>query len=563
MRRPTYLSGFMCRSLRPSRPKHCRLHLEALESRLAPSVNMLTYHNDNSSTGENLAETILTPANVNSTSFGKLFSTYVDGQVYAQPLYMSGVTITTGPKPGTHNVVFVATEHDYVYAIDADNGQILWQDSFINPAAGITPVPSEDTNTNDLAPEIGITSTPVIDPSTGTLYLTAKTKEVIAGNSHYIYRLHALSIADGTEKFGGPVVIGDTISNDLSTYTYVSGPSVKGTGDGSINGVVTFNALRQLQRPALTLVNGTIYIGFGSHGDNPPYHAWILGYNPTTLQLTAVFNASPNGSDGSVWQSGGKIAADAQGNLYFMTGNGTFDTTLNANGFPSLGDYGDSFVKIAVDPTSSPAHPNINGWGLKVVDYFTPSNQQTLNDKDLDLGSGGPLLLPDSAGSASHQQLLVGAGKQGTIYLIDRNNMGKFHPNADHVVQELPNAIDGSFDTPAYYNGTIYYVSGFGGPADAFSISNAALSTVPTSQSPDNYSFPGPSPSISANGKTAGIAWELDAGSNQLRAYNATNYATELYYQRAGGKQPRLARLGGQVHLAHRSQRQSVRGHFQ
>ena len=197
-----------------------------------------------------------------------------------------------------------------------------------------------------------------------------------------------------------------------------------------------------------------------------------------------------------------------------------------------------------------------------MVDYFTPSNQQTLNDKDLDLGSGGPLLLPDSAGSTSHQQLLVGAGKQGTIYLIDRNNMGKFHPNADHVVQELPNAIDGSFDTPAYYNGTIYYVSGFGGPADAFSISNAALSTVPTSQSPDNYSFPGPSPSISANGKTAGIAWELDAGSNQLRAYNATNYATELYTS-AGGKQPRLARLGGQVHLAHRSQRQSVRGHFQ
>ena len=249
MRWCTYSSRFIRRPLRRSHSKRCRLQLETLESRLSPSVNMLTYHNDNSSTGQNLAETALTPANVNSTSFGKQFTTYVNGQVYAQPLYMAAVTITTGTSPGTHNVVFVATEHDYVYAIDADSGQILWQDSFVNPAAGITPVPNSDTNTNDLSPEIGITSTPVIDPSTGTLYLTAKTKEIVGSNTHYIYRLHALSIADGSEKFGGPVVIGDTISNDLSTYTFVSGPSVNGVGDGSVNGVVTFNALRQLQRP--------------------------------------------------------------------------------------------------------------------------------------------------------------------------------------------------------------------------------------------------------------------------------------------------------------------------
>jgi fibronectin type 3 domain-containing protein len=513
------------RTFRESHP----LLLEELEGRLVPSANVLTYHNDNSSTGQILGETALTPAKVNSTNFGKLFTTYVDGQVYAQPLYMANVNITTGPGPGTHNVAFVTTEHDDVYAIDADNGQILWHDSFVNPNAGVTPVPSPDTNTSDLSPEVGITSTPVIDPSTGTLYLTAKTKEIVGSDSHYIYRLHALSVADGTEKLGGPVVIVDTISNDLSTYTYVSGPSVNGTGDGSINGVVAFNALRQLQRPALTLANGAVYLGFGSHGDNGPYHGWILGYSASTLQLTAVFNTTPNGSNGAIWQGGGKIAVDAQGNLYFGTGNGTFDTTLNADGFPSQGDYSDSFVKLAVDPTTTATHENVNGWGLKVVDYFTPSNQQNLSDNDLDLGSGGPLLLPDAVGNTAHQQLMIGAGKQGSIYLLDRNNMGKFDPHTDHVVQELPSVIHGSFDTPAYFNGAIYYVSGFSGPADAFSIANATLSAAPTSQSSDSYSFPGPSSSISANGNTNGIVWELDHGSNELRAYDATNYTTELY----------------------------------
>jgi hypothetical protein len=516
------------RITRKPRSKHYRPLLEELESRLVPS-NLLTYHNDNSSTGQNLAVLKLTPANVNSTSFGKLFTTYVDGQVYAQPLVMTNVNITTGPQPGIHNVAVVCTEHDDVYAIDASTGALQWHDSFINPAAGITPVPSPDVNTNDLSPEIGITSTPVIDPSTNTIYLTAKTKEINGSDSHYIYRLHALNIADGTEKFGGPVVIADTIWNGGNTYTFVSGPSVNGTGDDSINGVVTFNALRQLQRPGLTLANGNVYMAFGSHGDNTPYHGWVLGYNTQNLQLAAVFNATPNGSDGGIWQGGGKIDVDATGHLFFATGNGTFDTTLTAARFPSMGDYGDSIVKLAVDPSSSATHPNINGWGLKVADYFTPFNQQDLSNSDHDLDSGGPLLLPNAVGSAGHPHLLVTAGKEGTIYLIDRDNMGKFDPNSDHVVQKLVSALNGTFGAPAYFNGKIYYVSGFGGPAVTFSIANATLSATPTSQSAISFGFPGSTPSISANGTTNGIVWDLDHNSMQLLAYDAASYGTLLY----------------------------------
>jgi fibronectin type 3 domain-containing protein len=512
------------------KPLRCnyRPFLEGLEVRLLPA-NVLSYHNDTFNTGQNLSETALTPANVTTASFGKLFGTFVDGQVYAQPLYMTGVSIASGSSAGIHNVVYVATEHDSVFAIDADGGQILWQDSFINPAAGVTTVPSGDTASNDLSPEIGITSTPVIDPTSNTLYLTAKTKEVIAGANHYIYRLHALDLSTGNEKFGAPLVIADTIWNGGNSYVYVNGPSVNGTGDGSINGTITFNALRQLQRPGLTLTNGTIYIAFASHGDNGPYHGWILGYNAQTLQPTAVFNTTPNGGEGGIWQGGGQMALDSQGNFYVETGNGNFDTTLNAGGFPSQGDYGDSFLKLALDPASNPTNQNVNGWGLKVVDYFTPFNQAGLNTGDVDLGSQGPLLLPDSVGSAAHPHLLVGAGKEGRIYLVDRDNMGKFDPNTDHVVQELVGALNGAFGEPAYFNNNLYYANGYGGVANTFFLSNGMLSATPTSHTTDSYSYPGTTPSISANGSIDGIVWDLDRGTNQLRAYDATNYATELY----------------------------------
>jgi hypothetical protein len=340
--------------------------------------------------------------------------------------------------------------------------------------------------------------------------------------------LHALGIGNGHEVLGGPVVIADTIF-DGSNFTYVSGPSVQGTGDGSVSGTITFNAVRQMGRVALTLSNGTVYAGFASNGDNGPYHGWVLGFSAQNLSLVAAFNTTPNGSDGGIWQSGGRIAVDSQGSLYLETGNGTFDTTLTAGGFPNQGDYGDTFLKLAVDPTTNPTHQIINGWGLKAVDYFTPSDQANLNAGDIDLGSGGPLLLPASAGSSSHPSLLVGAGKEGAIYLIDRNNMGKFSSSADNTVQELPaGTIGGSFDTPAYFNGAIYYV-GSGDNARAFSIANAALSINPTSQSSDSYGFPGSTPSISANGSTNGIVWDIDNGVGELRAYLASNFGSELY----------------------------------
>jgi hypothetical protein len=493
---------------------------------------VLTYHNDNSSTGQNLTETVLTPSNVNSSTFGKLFSTSVDGQVYAQPLYDPGVNITTETNQGTHNVVFVATEHDSLYAIDANNGTILWRDSLLYAVHGgtVTSVPNSDTSSGSLKPEIGVTATPVIDPSTGVLYVEAKTKEVASDGTHYIHQLYAVNISNGSFVDGSPIVIADSIGD-----TYVSGPTVKGTGAGSSGGTVFFDALRQMDRPGLTEANGNIYLAFGSHDDVGSYHGWVLSYNASTLALNGVFNTTPNGSEGAIWQSGGRLAVDASGNLYFETGNGTFDTTFNSSGMPVNGDYGDSFVKIAVDPTTSPTNQNINGWGLKAVDYFTPFDQANLNNGDLDLGSGGPLLLPDSVGSTAHPQLMVGAGKEGRIYLIDRNNMGHFSSTTDHVVQETNNTtITGSFDTPAYFNGAIYYVGGsnIGNPNDVgktFSIANGQMSLTPTSQGPDHYAYPGATPSISANGTSNGIVWALDRGTNQLRAYNATGFNTELY----------------------------------
>jgi hypothetical protein len=516
-----------------------RPRLEELEDRRLPSVNVLTYHNDNSSTGQNLNETALTPSNVNAGSFGKLFTTPLDGQVYAQPLLVTGVNITTGSQQGTHVVIYVATEHDSVYALDAHSGAVLWRDSFTNPGGGVTTVSSTDVGSGDLSPEIGITGTPVIDPSTGTLYVDAKTKETGSGSPDYVFRLHALDLSTGAEKFGGPAVIADT-AFDGTNYTYISGPAVNGTGDGSVGGQVTFNALRQHQRPGLTLVNGTVYLAFASHGDNGPYHGWVLGYNAHTLALTAALNTTPNGGLGGIWQSGGRIAADAQGNLYVMTGNGTFDTTLNVNGFPASADYGDSFLKLAPDPGSRPGSQNANGWGLKVADYFTPSDEQSLSQADADLGSGGPLLLPDSAGSAADPHLVVGAGKQGKIYLLNRDNLGKFDPATDHGVQELPGALTMAFDTPAFFNGTLYY-AGNGDVGKAFSLVNATLSTNPTSQSADSFGFPGSTPSVSANGTAGGMVWNLDTGTNQLRAYDVANYANELYTSaQAAGNRDRL-----------------------
>ena len=471
----------------------------------ASTTSVLTYHNDNLRTGQNVNETTLTPANVTSATFGKLFALPVDGQVFAQPLYVSKVTVGTQ----VHNLLFVATEHDSVYAWDADTSSStpIWQTSFINPSAGVTPIPcGEAAGTGDcvtITPEFGITSTPVIDSSTGTLYVVAGTKEV-SGTTSYVYRLHALSITTGQEKFGGPVAIQASA--------------------GSVNLVPK----QELQRPGLLLVNGVVYIGFGSHGDQVPFYGWLLGYNGSTLQQVMVFNAAPNGG-ASIWQSGCAPAADASGSIYFITGNGAFDANT---GGP---DYGDSIVKL-----------NANG---TVADYFTPSNQAALNSTDTDLGSSGLVLAPDQTGTFAH--LLIGAGKQGVIYSVNRDNMGKFNATANQNIQSLAALTAGPdsgglFGSPAFWNGNLYF-SAWNDNVKAFQLNNGVLTM--TSESAIQLAFPGATPSVSANGTSNGIVWIIQANVMNntvlttvppavLRAYDATNLANELYdsTQAAGGR---------------------------
>ena len=501
------------------------------------SVDVLDYRYDPSSSGVNSQETTLTPANVNAGDFGKLSSTPVDGQVYAQPLYVAGVNI----NGATHNVVYVATEHDSVYAIDANNGQVLWHDSFLGP--GITTVPSADTGSPALQPELGITATPVIDPNTNSIYVLANTKETRADGSHYVYKLHALNLATGGENLGGPLTIGDTICNDPTNpadggdYTYVSGPSVNGSGAGSVNGKITFNALRELGRIALTESDGNIFMAFASHPDIPPAHGWVLAVNARTLSLWGAVNVTPNGEFGDIWEAGDSIPVDQNGDLYVSTGNGTFDGGLNSAGFPAEGDYGDSIIKLAYDPNSSPYHQNINGYGLKVVDFFTPADQQTLADNDLDFGSGGIVLLPTSAGNNSTPHLLVEGTKDGTVYLANTNNLSRYNPSGDQVVQEAAPLSGNVYSTPAYFNGTLYYAT-VGGNPEAYSLTNGVLSTTPSSTSPDTFGYPGATPTISANGTTNGIMWMIDNGSNELRAYDASNLSNEIYNSgnAAGGR---------------------------
>jgi hypothetical protein len=469
---------------------------------LQAQVNVTTYHNDNARDGQNLSESLLTPANVNAGQFGRLFVQPVDGYVYAQPLYVSNLQIAGG----THNVVFVATEHDGVYAFDADNNSgsnagPLWYLSLINPAAGITTVNSEtDFNCSDISPEVGITGTPVIDLSSNTLYVVANTKE----NGVFFQRLHALDITSGAEKFGGPIAIQ---------------ASVPGTGAGNTGGRLAFDPLMGNQRPALLLQNGLVYISWASHCDITPFHGWVMAYNAQTLQQVAVWNSTANGSDGGVWQSGSGPAADSSGNVYMITGNGTFD--LNVSG----ADAGDSFLKFG-----APA----NG-GLPILDYFTPFNQSYLATTDTDLGSGGVVLLPDQPAGSPYQHLLVGGGKEGSLYLVNRDSMGHFNSGGDtQIVQWLPSLTGGLWATPAFWNNTLY-LGGTNDVLEAFSFNannNGLLSTSPTSSSSETYDYPGPTPSISANGNTNGILWALQRGqSNQsiLHAYDATNLANELF----------------------------------
>ena len=469
-------------------------------------TSILTQHYDISRTGQNTAETILTTSNVNYATFGKLFWIPVQGYVYAQPLYVPGVVI---PGNGTHNVLYVATEHDMLYAFDADSGVQLWQVSFlINGATTITP--DDVGGTQDINPEMGITGTPTIDPTTNTLYVVVNTVE----NTQIFYRLHAIDITTGVEKFGGPVLMGGSV------------PGTAPDGNGS---TVPFNPQWANQRPGLLLLNGYLYVGFASHGDNGPWHGWILAYNASTLNQTGIWCTSPNGKGNGIWASGSGLTADAEGNIYVATGNGDDTVTTPAPPPSTTIDYGDSIVRVGLT----------NGVPVP-TDYFTPYNQAALDDADTDVGSGGVLALPDPQ-PGPYPHILIQSGKQGEIYVVNRDKLtsdGSHYCNGctsdPEIVQSLASATGGLWSMPAYWNSQVY-LWGNGGHLVAYSLTKGMLSQTPTSTSAESSNFPGSTPVVSSNGTSNGIVWavESDAYSSNgpaiLRAYSAANVSNILY----------------------------------
>ena len=491
-----------------------------------------TNHNDAARTGQNLQEYALTPSVLSgSGNFGKLFQCTLDGATYAQPLYVANLAI----GGGTHNVVFVATEHDSVYAFDADASSCVsyWHVSFVN-GTSITPVPasvpflSTSLLNQDILSEIGITGTPVISSTTSTLYVVAKTQETDSNNNvTYHDRLHALSLATGAEQTNSPVDINATVP----------------TNNG---GTVSFISILENQRPALLLssyANGAaVYIAWASYGDYGAYHGWVIGYDATTLAQVAAWNDTPNGTAGGIWLSDGGIAADASGALYLSTGNGTFDDTGDI--VPPLApnnDFGESFVKL--DPSS-----------LTVSDYYTPSQNAAWTAMDEDLSSSGVTVLPDGSGPSGHPNVLVGSDKQGHLWLMDRELMSRFSASSDNTVQylTLPNIANCpyncTYSTPAYYNGTVY-IGTVSNPVMAFTLASGLFSetngiATVSSMSSETYGYPGPTPSVSASPAGNGIVWVLDTSANGtntagpppaptgpaiLRAYDAANLATTLY----------------------------------
>jgi hypothetical protein len=463
-------------------------------------AGVFTYHNDPARTGQNLQEYALTTSSVNSSTFGMLFSCPVDGSVYAMPLYVANFNI--GGQ--TRNVVFVATEHDSVYAFDADSSSCvqLWHKSFLS--SGVTTVPASDTgDTSDLVPEIGITSTPVIDPSSNTIYVVAKSKETVgagcsAASPCYVHRLHAMDLATGVEKFGGPVVI--------------SAPN--------------FVPLFHLQRPALLLNNGTVYIAFGSHGGNNVYQGWVMAYNAATLAQqwfwaasdpTNQTNNNGHGNEGAIWGAGNGPALDANGNIYVETANGTFD---------GISNFSDSVVKLSPSGT--------------ILDFFTPYDQGVMQQNGINLGSSGPIILPDSAGSAANPHAMIATGKEGVVYLLDQTNLGGYNSTSNQDLGEVTVGLNtsqtegGFFGQPAYWNGNIYTVV-VGDSLRQYPISNGAISSVSASNSSNAFTYRGATPAVSASGTTNGIVWVADiagsatGGAVILDAYDATNVATQVY----------------------------------
>jgi hypothetical protein len=456
---------------------------------------VLTYHNDNLRTGQNLEEAALTPDNVNSASFGKLTSYQVDGMIFAQPLYVPNVQI---PRKGLHDVVYVVTENDSVYAFD-DDGLVaapLWHHTFVNLKTGVTPIPSSNNGVDSVGSEIGITSTPGIDTSGGTIFVSAATK-----NKHGVFAqdIHALSLATGAEKYGAKLI----------------SASIHAQGDGSKNGVEAFSPVSLLQRSALLMNQGVVYLAFGSQGNDQPYHGWVFAYNDSGLGQAATFNDSPNGNAAGISESGNGPAADSSGNVYIASGNGTFDAS---SGGP---DHGESLFELERVKSK-----------FEVVDYFTPSDAAALAAANLDFGSAGPMLLPDQQSGPPH--LAIVGDAEGTIYVLNRDNLGHFNSGGDQIVQELPTEFGaGIFSAPAYFNGQVYFGSS-GNPLVAFPLQAGQLNTDTVSLTAHSFSFPGTTPAISASGSSNGIVWAIDtAGYNTnapavLYAFDATSL-DELY----------------------------------
>ncbi|MFZ0761144.1 MAG: IPT/TIG domain-containing protein [Candidatus Sulfotelmatobacter sp.] len=477
-------------------------------------AGVYTHHNDLARDGTNTQEYGLNPATVNINTFGKLFSCAVDGDVFGQPLWVPSLSI----NGGIHNVIFVATQHDTVFAFDADANPCVqyWQgtgslgevnllDATHGGTTGETSVFWDDvgSGSGDIYPEVGVTGTPVIDPTTNTMYLVSTSQNSSQGT--FYQRLHALDLATGDEKFSAPVNIA---------------ASVAGVGDGSSGGMVSFNAQMENQRPALALAGGTVYLGWSAHEDVSPWHGWFLGYSASDVQQqVAVFNTSPNGGAGGIWAGGGAPAVDSDGNIYVSTGNGAFDannTTTPDN------DYGDSILKL-IPATGSTA----NGENLSLVDWFTPDNQNYLSEDDIDLGSGNAMLLPDqTSGPVLH--LLVVIGKQGFAYLIDRDNMGHYLAGSNQVVQSFAATSTGFYGTPAFWQNGLYFAGSLDNPGRgdylkvfSFNPSTGQFDTIPASESSHFYNFPGASPSVSSQGTANGIVWAIDASAYGFANPNA------------------------------------------
>jgi hypothetical protein len=512
-------------------------------------AGVFTYHNNLSRDGANTQEYALTSSTVTTSKFGKLFSCPVDGAVYTQPLWVPGLNIGGGP----HNVVFVATQHDSLYAFDADASpcMTLWQAKLLDPAThgatiGEKPVVWNDVGYcyGDIYPEVGVTGTPVIDPSSDTIYMVSASEipGAQSGNcslppGSYYHRLHALDITTGAEQPNSPVTIA---------------AQVAGIGDGSSGGMVTFNSQLHHNRSGLALsTDGRVYVAFAAHEDAAPYHGWLLGYNASNVrQQLSVFNTTPNGvsipgvggADGGIWGGGGAPAVDSGNNVYVATGNGIFDQGV---GMAMQNDYGDSVLSLS--------SPLAGTTSMQVNDWFSPTDEFGLEGADLDLGSGAPVLLPDQAVGPKH--LLIQLGKDGVVYLLDRDNMGNFNSGTNQVVQNFQATNDpGFWGTPAFWQNSLYF-AGAGDVLKQFSFASGQFNTTPSSQSSQFYGFPDASPSVSSQGASNGIVWAIDAGLYGyaspnaaggincyvspvpaactgpaiLHAYSATNLATEYW----------------------------------